>query len=227
MKDTQVVWRASLVILIHANTPTHTLFLCLTILANTPAITDPVICRKHLPLQATHERQATLIIRSKYDHLGLAAHSTTVSLCYKTHHWVTHPHTFPYFTTAQEGFTVQLHWSCQTCISLTVFTNVCVLQIPQTYCRAGTVIQAEMSHGACHPTALICSSLWRRLPSSTESLSRHRSRRLTDPILNFTLLNISVHLYHISISALSSSVLWDSSFTCDCRFIVNVSIPPY
>lgn len=56
----------------------------------------PVICRKHLPLQATHKRQATLIIRSKYDHLGLAAHSTTVSLCYKTHHWVTHPHTLHY-----------------------------------------------------------------------------------------------------------------------------------
>lgn len=84
MKDTQVAWRASLVIYMQTLSPT--LWFCASPSLQTHLqLLTPVICRKHLPPQATHERQGSLIIRAKYDHLGLAAHCSAVS--------VTHPHT--------------------------------------------------------------------------------------------------------------------------------------
>lgn len=97
----------------------------------------PVICTKHLPLQAAHERQVTLIIGSKYDHLALAA----VCLCYKSHHWVTHPHTL--LISLQPR--MDLPPSSVRHVTPASASN-CVLQIPSTHCSPGTGIQAEMSH---------------------------------------------------------------------------------
>lgn len=138
----KVAFRASLVILIHANTSTDTPF------ANMPAITDPChLLEAHLPPRVTLEHSA------KFHHLGLAAHCSSISLWHETRRGVTRPLTLLSSPRPRRDLLFSSAGHVKPAPAPQFSQMLAYIRSHQDS-RAGTETRAEMPRGACRPPPL-------------------------------------------------------------------------